>query len=309
MRALICENENCKDADSDWGRAVEIIGPYNEGEMQDINDWADHIRLYPYDAKQEPLVQAFGNHKFGLGHAGLFGVGEYTGDDFKNHHVDKGGYSGAISSLVIPSGLFAILYKDNFYKGDSVTIKGPNIVDLDGDKDYQGWNDQVRSMRVFKNSLYKVLCSWERVASHNGGPLSETVSIGWTSESTQENEKTVQDSFTEAVTLNAYDFMSVSLSMTHSTTVRNLARESLSQQKTVTRTFTCENPDRTRVALYQWRMIGQRQGLPSIDVFDSNYICRYGTNVNSYPICPLGYCDDDECTKCTPEFQMLLAAE
>ena len=86
-------------------------------------------------------------------------------------------------------------------------------------------------MRVFKNSMSKVLCSWERVASHNGGPLTETVSIGWTSETTHETEKTVENSFSEAVTNDAYEFISRTLTRTVSTTVRNLSRESLIQQK------------------------------------------------------------------------------
>ena len=82
-----------------------------------MNDWASHIRLFPYNEEQDPLVQAFGNQGFGTGHAGVFGVGEYTGQDLKNHHVDEGGHHGSISSLVIPKGLFVILYKDFNYKG------------------------------------------------------------------------------------------------------------------------------------------------------------------------------------------------
>lgn len=80
VRAHICKHAYCKD-DHVWDNAIDIVGPYNEGKISDINDWISHIRLYPYDPETQPLVQVFNQRVFGTGHAGLFDVGDYTNED------------------------------------------------------------------------------------------------------------------------------------------------------------------------------------------------------------------------------------
>lgn len=76
----MCKNRNCDD-DWKWDGAIDIVGPYNEGKIEDIDNWISHIRLYPHDPNTEKYVQAFSQAYFGTGHAGIFGIGDYTNED------------------------------------------------------------------------------------------------------------------------------------------------------------------------------------------------------------------------------------
>lgn len=203
------------------------------------------------------MVNLFREPRFDTGHAGLFPEGQYNTQAMLAHHVE------GVSSISIPAGLYITIYKLDNFRGEEKSIEGPAQFDLYYDAEYKGWDNNVRSMYVFKIAALRVKCRWERVASVNGGPLKETVSVGWTSSSTKETEKTVTHSFSVAVQF-GFSFAgfssSTTMTTTQSQTVRNLVSDSLNQSKTVTKEFTCENPKGTRVALYQWKMTGVRDG-------------------------------------------------
>lgn len=60
----------------------------------------------------------FSNANYELGFAGLFKPGRYNTDGIKFHHIDHAGNDGAASSLVIPSGMIATLFKGPYFGGD-----------------------------------------------------------------------------------------------------------------------------------------------------------------------------------------------
>ena len=129
MRAKICKHVYCEQEDH-WDNVVELVGPYNIGALEDINDWASHIYLFHYDPKTEKFVQMFGHERFDASFAGLFPEGQYTSDDIKRHHVDKGGFNHAASSMIVPNGLYAQIFKSDYFSGESMIIEGPREVDF-----------------------------------------------------------------------------------------------------------------------------------------------------------------------------------
>eukprot|EP00347_Sterkiella_histriomuscorum_P016467 403353067 len=300
VRAKICKHKNCKD-ESHWDTVLDILGPYNAAQMFDgTNDWASHIWIFPYNPQTEKYVQLFSGQNFDVSHAGIFSVGQYDSDDIKHHHVDKGGYKGAASSMIVPDGLTVTLFKNDYYNGEQLTIQGPKRMDFVSGE-VQGWNDQIRSLRVIQTSKMNVNTYWERVISSNG-PITETIEVGWSKEESKTDETTVTNSFTTSAE-EGYSFMGssskVTLSYTLSTSIRNSVTQSLSISKRIQKTVSCNNPNNELVTLYQWVLNGERIGEPNIKVDDSNFICRYGVNANSSPACPLTMCADSQCNTCT----------
>ena len=119
---VMCIDPHC-DNSHEWGNTVEFVGPYNAGYLiEGVNDWASHIRIYPYDPINEPRVSVFDGWRFEIGHAGTFLPGSFTNEDLKNHHIDKGGYRGAISSMYVPAGLFAEVFNNDNFRGESLTF-------------------------------------------------------------------------------------------------------------------------------------------------------------------------------------------
>lgn len=114
VRVKLCADSGCRGG---WSSAVELVGPYNQPNFNSNNDWATEVHLFPYSAANEKYVQVFGNGRFDADQAGLFTVGEYYSEDIKNKYIDKGGYGGAASSMIIPEGLAVNIFKEDFCQG------------------------------------------------------------------------------------------------------------------------------------------------------------------------------------------------
>ena len=120
-RVKFCRRKDC--SIHDWTDAFELVGPYNCGKITDgSNFMLSHVSLHRYDPNNEKYVMIFSKERFELGYSGLFAVGQYDSEDIKNNHIDKGGSNLATSSLVIPEGLFVTLFKEDYFKGEQVTI-------------------------------------------------------------------------------------------------------------------------------------------------------------------------------------------
>eukprot|EP00347_Sterkiella_histriomuscorum_P014316 403361339 len=306
LRVRICKHAGCGSEDH-WDNALDVLGPYNTATMQDgVNDMASQIQIYPYDPKTDLYVQGFSRERYESGHAGLFAEGQYTSDDIKRHHIDKGGHGGALTSIVVPDGLIVTLYKGDFYGGERVTIQGPKSYDM-ANGDLQGWYRETRSMQVIKkvNARIDILTQWERVSS-GSGTLTHSIEKGWSKDTVQKEESTVLEEFTATIE-SGFSFMGAyektTLSNHVSVNIFKSSQRSIHQSKITIDTVSCDNKNGDLVALYQWTLTSTQDGENDVYVQDSNFICRYGLNSNSGPECPLTMCADAECTKCTGEFR------
>jgi len=111
---------------------------------------------------------------FNIGNAGIFTVGSYNFKKFNQQHVR------GVTSLIVPEGLYVKLFKEDNFLGEEKIVVGPKMIDTVRDKDWQGWQKNIRSMYVLRQEELRVNCKWVRVSSVNGGPLKETVSVDWT---------------------------------------------------------------------------------------------------------------------------------
>lgn len=201
---MICKHKNCGASDH-WDNVIDVLGPYNAAFLFDgIDNWASHIFIYPYDPKTEKYVQLFHRDRYDASFMGIFPLGQYDSEDIKHHHVDKGGYWAATSSVIVPSGLTVTLFKGDYYSSESLTLIGPRMVDF-VNGDHKDWNDQTRSLIVRKTEEVNVSTYWKRVLS-NSGPISESIEIGWSKEESKTDESTVTNTFTMAVE-QGYSFM------------------------------------------------------------------------------------------------------
>ena len=87
---------------------MEFLGPINSGEMVQGMGWASHIRLYPYDAKNMPMVTLFGSPNFDVGLARVFAPGSYNHEQVSYSTL----YTMPVQSFIVPSGLTLVLFKD-----------------------------------------------------------------------------------------------------------------------------------------------------------------------------------------------------
>jgi hypothetical protein len=69
VRVKICSNVGCT---GDWDNAVEILGPYSQGDFNERNDWASEIYIYPYNPDTDQYIQVFGNGRFSADQGGIF---------------------------------------------------------------------------------------------------------------------------------------------------------------------------------------------------------------------------------------------
>ena len=58
-----------------------------------------------------------------MGFGGSLTIGDYVAADLRNkYHIDYSGNSGALSSIIVPDGLIAILFSADYFAGDSKTL-------------------------------------------------------------------------------------------------------------------------------------------------------------------------------------------
>jgi hypothetical protein len=111
--------------------------------MEGWNDDATIAKTFSYNEADtsQARVQIFGSCQADFGAAGTYQVGQYDGEAIKAGGVDKAGNAHGASSILIPNGLNIRAWKGEVYNGESITIAGPDFVDLCFDKTYSGWND------------------------------------------------------------------------------------------------------------------------------------------------------------------------
>ena len=89
----------------------------------------------------------------------------------------------------------------------------------------------------------------------------------------------------------------VTVSATAGAAIRNTVSDTLSRSTAIQLTATCTNPNKVKMTLWQWQMTGVRDGGLVMDLSDNEFLCKTG---DSAPQCPVGFCDNTECTLCKP---------
>lgn len=56
--------------------------------------------------------------------------------------------------------MYITMFKDENFRGEQKTIVGPKAVDFYSDSDYNGWNDHLVSMYVYRTAQLQVKCKW-----------------------------------------------------------------------------------------------------------------------------------------------------
>ena len=124
MRVKFCANNDCTDANI-WHSAFELLGPYNAPTFYSGEDWVDCIEVEAYDAETDPRVLLLGADNFDFDRSGTFPVGKYSTADIVKNHIDYPGWPGGASSMVVPSQLKVVLYRGDWFQGESQEITGP----------------------------------------------------------------------------------------------------------------------------------------------------------------------------------------
>jgi hypothetical protein len=150
---------------------------------------------------------------------------------------------------------------------------------------------------------------WNLAVSGAGGAnVSETLVKGILTTDTRTITKSWSKSVQTSISM-GFSFAGFSFSASVSTDVCNTVSNSVSQSTTHMLENTCEakcpaHPDGLPVYLYQWHMdfkrgYGTAYMDPATTLDTCDYYCIYAQNPKP-PACPLGACADDQCTVCTP---------
>jgi hypothetical protein len=150
---------------------------------------------------------------------------------------------------------------------------------------------------------------WELAASvGGGGQISQKLSEGIMTTDTKSVTHSWSKSVTHSISM-GFSFFGFSFSTSVSKTVSRSVSNTVTHSTTHTLTNTCEakcdtHPDGLSVFLYQWHMdfkrgYGTAFMAPTTTLDTCNYYCIYAQNPKP-PACPLGACADDQCTVCTP---------
>ncbi|CDW85430.1 UNKNOWN [Stylonychia lemnae] len=293
LRVLFCSNNNC--AGNGWDEKFELLGPYNAQDLS-VNDWVSYVEVYSYDEKKDPRVMLLGAGDFNIDRSGTFPPGTYMTNDIMRNGIDRPGYGGGASGIVIPSNLIAYLYKGDFLEGEVKAISGPAQIDL---IKYENgaWNDRIGSMVIAKVSDTPITISgsWEKVVSSNDAisiQVEETAGIDTTKTNSQEISTSLTAGFEVGGDAVGYKY---SISATVGTAISKSVASTLSKSGKFTIQATCSNPSRVKMTLWQWRMTGVKNNQLVMDMKDNEFICKTGEQA---PRCPVGFCQDDECNYC-----------
>ena len=88
------------------------------------------------------MVTLFGSPNFDVGLARVFAPGSYNHDQLSYSTL----YTMPVQSLIVPSGLSLVLFKDFYLESESKTIMGPAKIDLKSNPDFKDWNMQINSI-------------------------------------------------------------------------------------------------------------------------------------------------------------------
>lgn len=182
---MFCSNNNCEG--NGWNEKFELLGPYNAPDLS-VNDWVSYVEVHSYDERQDPRVMLLGAGNFNIDRSGTFPPGTYMTNDIMRNGIDRPGYGGGASGIVVPDKLIAYLYKGNYLEGEMKAIPGPAKIDL---ITYENgaWNDRIGSLVVAKGSDTPITIkgSWAKVISSNDAisvQLEESAAIDTTKTST-----------------------------------------------------------------------------------------------------------------------------
>lgn len=169
----------CSDANS--GTVFEVMGPFNQINMPEKNDWVRYIEVNTYDEVNDPRVMILGGISFNIDSSALLPAGWYLASDMKNRFfVDvHNGYTSP-SGIVVPDKMTAILYTGDNFEGTQTVIAGPAKVNFHNSQTHGHLMDRVRSVVVTRVTNQNVALQgrWTRVASYNG-PLSYEIERGY----------------------------------------------------------------------------------------------------------------------------------
>jgi hypothetical protein len=95
-----------------------------------------------------------------------------------------------VMSLNVPTGLTLILYKEDNFRGQFLSINGPKKIDFS--KEYQEWGGNVNSLKAKTYKDMTVTGTWVRVASVSAGDhLELDLVYGWSSTDTSDTPDTI----------------------------------------------------------------------------------------------------------------------
>eukprot|EP00347_Sterkiella_histriomuscorum_P015174 403358038 len=317
VRAKLCKYENCADGPSSLDKTlyesqtanfIEIIGPYNAPFLIDgYSNWARHVEVTLVDTNPstavdpQVFVSAFNSPDLSIGAAGLFPAGEYSSTELLQR-FNSSNTALDINSLIVPEGVVATLYSNEYFNGDGWVIYGPRKVNiLEGLKNFQ-----VRSIKV-QNIHVVIVGKWERVTSANIGPLNTTIQRGWDQKEVKVPEDTLLKLFRTEAWKEAYSFQTefdktTLMTIPASVKAFDSTIKSVKQSKIIDIQANCAiKQGQDNIALYQWTYKVQIEGLDEFYVYDANYMCRYSAFAWSPPACPLNYCATSDCTTCKPQ--------
>eukprot|EP00347_Sterkiella_histriomuscorum_P020749 403336619 len=332
-RVKLCKYENCADGPSSFDKTlydnhtanfIEIVGPYGTPLLTDgYSNWARHVQVDFVDLNPdnsydpESYLQAFTSQDFSSGAAGLFKSGQYFQDEIGEYgsqeilkRFNSSNTALEINSMVVPEGVVATLYSNDYQGGDGWVIYGPRKVNIQKEKKEQ--NFTIKSLKV-RDIFAVIVGKWERVVSTNFAPINTTIYRGWDQSEVQIPELTLFKLFKNIAWGNSFQFQAefektTLLTRPASVKIFDATIRSLKESKISEVQVTCpynSKANQDNIALYQWTFTVKIDGLEDFYVYDANYMCRYRDFAWSPPACPLTYCANSDCSSCTPQEKLI----
>lgn len=241
---------------------------------------------------KKPGVTIFKDFGCTFGSADVFKHGYYNRDSINNSHIGND----VLSGIIVPKDMTAILYVDDNYEGQSLTINGPaEICDI---RKEHFPDNAVSSMKVFHHTEATILTKGEWFVADSKvskGGLSVSLTKGYTISHENILDTTEQQEITTSVE-EGLIFEDASVDTTigfeESQSVSNIIEKSTEE----TCSTSCENPNGGPVTLYQWKTTTSQ--VRGTEVITCYYVCRHGENTLHMSTCPAGACKNNECTKC-----------
>eukprot|EP00347_Sterkiella_histriomuscorum_P007360 403349244 len=312
QKVKLCKYENCADQpqandttqyDNKTANFIEFIGPYSTALLADgYSNWARSYQISGINFKPEVYVQAFSRPDFTMGAAGLFTFGDFDVTDIKQRFNSTSGNI-PINSLIVPEGVVATIYSDEYLNGEGWVIYGPRKVNILEEK--KNIDFEIKSIRVQKLNM-KIIGKWERVMSTTYAPINTTVSMGWDSIETQIPESNLLNLFRTEAWQEGFKFQTefektTNMTIPPSVKLFDASILTLKQSQITQVQASCPADPKlsqNTIALYQWTYKVQIDGKEEFQIYDTNFVCKYNNTASYPPACPLLYCADADCQNC-----------